>query len=78
MHYSDFWAVEDWKAIEYKECRFYGDNEEAFWAANVQIGELTSYKTDINGAKLEKMPITRWITVNEWNRLLKNAGVVIF
>ena len=78
MHYSDFWKVEDWQAIEYKECHFFSKDESAFWAVNVQIGELTIYKTDINGSKLEKMPITRWITVDEWNRLLKNAGVVIF
>jgi len=78
MHYSDFWNVEDWQVIEYRECHFFNENESAFWVVNVQIGELIIYKTDINGSKIENTPITRWITVNEWNRLLKSAGVVIF
>ena len=78
MYYRDFWAVEKWRALEYKECHFFNEEETSFWAVNVEIGEMTVYKTTINGSSVEKQPITRWIPVKEWNRLLKNAGVVIF
>ena len=78
MHYSDFWKVEDWQAIEYKECHFFSRDENAFWAVNVQIGVLTVYKTTISGSVVEKYPITRWITSREYRRLKENSGVIVF
>ena len=78
MRYSDFWKVEDWQILETKKCYSFNEGETAFNAVNVQVGILTVYKTNINGAVIEKIPITRWITENEYLRLSKYTGVVIF
>ena len=78
MHYSDFWAVEDWKILEFKDCYFFNEDETPFSAVNVQIGIMTEYKTTINGAEVVKNPITRWITISEFHRLKENSGVIVF
>ena len=78
MHYSDFWAVEDWKILGFKDCYFFNEDETPFYAVNVQIGIMTEYKTTINGAEIVKNPITRWITIGELRRLKENSGVIVF
>lgn len=78
MQYSDFWNVEDWQVLESKVCHFFNESETVFEAVNVQIGILTMYKTTINGAVIEKFPITRWITSREYRRLKENSGVIVF
>lgn len=78
MRYSDFWAVEDWQILESKVCHFFNESETVFEAINVQIGILTVHKMTIHGSIIEKHPITRWITSQEYRRLKENCGVVVF
>ena len=78
MHYSDFWAVEDWKILDIKICRFFNEDETPFEAICVEIGTMTTVKTTINGSRLEKQPIVRWISRSQYETLKKNSGVIIF
>lgn len=78
MNFSDFWAAEKWKVLDVRYARSFDEYESSFEIVNVQIGELWVYKTTITGVKIEKLPITRWITKNEYVRFKENTGVVIF
>ena len=78
MHYNDFLNVEDWKILDSKICRFFNEDETPFEAICVEIGTMTTFKTNINGCHMEKYPIIRWISRLQYETLKKNSGVVIF
>ena len=78
MHYNDFLNVEDWKILNTKTCRFFNEDETPFEAICVEIGTMTTFKTNINGCHMEKQPIVRWISRLQYETLKKNSGVVIF
>lgn len=78
MHYNDFLNVEDWKILDSKICRFFNEDETPFEAICVEIGTMTTFKTNINGCHMEKRPIIRWISRLQYETLKKNSGVVIF
>lgn len=78
MSFSDFWAAEKWKVLDVRYARSFDEYESPFEIVNVQIGDLLVYKTTITGAKIEKLPITRWMTKNQYVRFKENTGVVIF
>ncbi len=78
MHYNDFLNVEDWKILDSKICRFFNEDETPFEAICVEIGTMTTFKTNINGCHMEKQPIIRWISRLQYETLKKNSGVVIF
>lgn len=78
MRYNDFLNVEDWKILDSKICRFFNEDETPFEAICVEIGTMTTFKTNINGYHMEKYPIIRWISRLQYETLKKNSGVVIF
>ena len=78
MHCNDFLNVEDWKILDSKICRFFNEDETPFEAICVEIGTMTTFKTNINGCHMEKQPIIRWISRLQYETLKKNSGVVIF
>lgn len=78
MRYNDFLNVEDWKILDSKICRFFNEDETPFEAICVEIGTMTTFKTNINGCHMEKQPIIRWISRLQYETLKKNSGVVIF
>ena len=78
MRYNDFLNVEDWKILDSKICRFFNEDETPFEAICVEIGTMTTFKTNINGCRMEKYPIIRWISRLQYETLKKNSGVVIF
>lgn len=78
MHYNDFLNIEDWKILDTKTCRFFNEDETPFEAVCVEIGTMTTFKTNINGCHMEKQPIVRWISRLQYETLKKNSGVVIF
>ena len=78
MHYNDFLNVEDWKILETKTCRLFNEDETPFEAICVEIGTMTTFKTTINGSRLEKQPIVRWISRSQYETLKRNSGVIIF
>ena len=78
MHYNDFLNVEDWKILETKTCRFFNEDETPFEAICVEIGTMTTFKTTINGSRLEKQPIVRLISRSQYETLKRNSGVIIF
>ena len=78
MHYNDFLNVEDWKILDTKTCRFFNEDETPFEAVCVEIGTMTTFKTNINGCHMEKQPIVRWISRLQYETLKKNSGVVVF
>ena len=78
MRYNDFLNVEDWKILDSKICRFFNEDETPFEAICVEIGTMTTFKTNINGCHMEKHPIIRWISRLQYETLKKNSGVVIF
>lgn len=78
MHYNDFLKVEDWKILDTKTCHFFNEDETPFEAVCVEIGTMTTFKTNICGAQIEKQPIVRWISRLQYEILKKNSGVVIF
>ena len=78
MHYNDFLNVEDWKILDTKTCRFFNEDETPFEAVCVEIGTMTTFKTNINGCCMEKQPIIRWISRLQYETLKRNSGVVIF
>ena len=78
MYYNDFLNVEDWKILDTKTCRFFNEDETPFEAICVEIGTMTTFKTNINGCYMEKQPIIRWISRLQYETLKKNSGVVIF
>lgn len=78
MHYNDFLNVEDWKILDTKTCRFFNEDETPFEAICVEIGTMTTFKTNINGYYMEKQPIVRWISRLQYETLKRNSGVVIF
>lgn len=78
MRYNDFLNVEDWKILDSKICRFFNEDETPFEAICVEIGTMTTFKTNINGCRMKKYPIIRWISRLQYETLKKNSGVVIF
>lgn len=78
MFYTDYWKVENWEVLETKEFHFFNDDETPFSAVCVKIGTLTTYRMDATGYKSETTPISRWISLGEYNKIVKNSGVVIF
>lgn len=78
MHYNDFLNVEDWKILDTKICRFFNEEETPFEAICVEIGTMTIVKTTIDGSRLEKKPIVRWISRSQYETLKRNSGVIIF
>ena len=78
MRYNDFLNVEDWKILDSKICRFFNEDETPFEAICVEIGTMTTFKTNINGCRMKKYPIIRWISRLQYETLKNNSGVVIF
>lgn len=78
MHYNDFFKVEDWKIINSTICHHYNEEETPFEAICVEIGTMTTFKTNINGCHIEKQPIIRWISRSQYETLKRNSGVIIF
>ena len=52
MHYNDFFKVEDWKIINSTICHHYNEEETPFEAICVEIGTMTTFKTNINGCHI--------------------------
>lgn len=75
---DEFFSIEDFVILDRKSCHFYNDDETPFSAMNVHIGNIVTYIMDIDGVKISKTPITRWITEDEFSRLKKNSGAIIF
>lgn len=78
MHATETYPTECWKVLEEKECHFYDENETAFTAVGVEIGIIISYVSTICGAQVQRSPVIRWMTLNEYKRLTKDSGVIIF
>lgn len=76
QYYADYLAVEDWKVLDTKVCRFYDDEETKFGAVCVKIGVITSL--DKSNRTIEKHDVIRWISNGEYLRLKKGSGVVVF
>ena len=77
-YYNDYFAVEDWKILDTMTGHFFNEEATPFEAVCVEIGVMHTFKTTITGSHFEKQPIIRWISRGEYNRLVKNSGVVIF
>lgn len=77
-HFFDYLKIEDWEIISQKICHFYNEDATPFTAICVKIGTMTECKTTIDGTRISKKPILHWISMKEYERLIKNSGVVIF
>ena len=76
---SFFFDIHDWKIIDNKICHFYNENETPFAAICVVVGYYTVDTIDFNNhIHTEKYDIIRWISSNEYARLLKNEGIIIW
>jgi len=69
--YPVYEKVENWSVIDSRTIHDFTENEHPFEAVNVKIGNLVY---DDNHTS----PITRWITRNEYEYFLNNAGIVIW
>lgn len=75
---NDYYKVEDFVVLDEKVFHHYNEDETTFFAVKLQIGDVLTYKMGSHGVEVEKSPIIRWVSRNEYNRLIKNSGVIIF
>lgn len=64
--------IKNWEILETKIFHDFTENENPFSVVKVKIGNL------YNGTEDSPYPIIRWISANEYNRLCKNAGTIIW
>lgn len=74
----DMYPAEKWRILHETECHFYDEENTSFFAVGVETGLIITYASTICGAKIERTPIIHWMTLNEYNRLTKNSGDIIF
>ncbi len=75
---SNWFPVEKFKVWETKDFNFYNEDETPFSAVKVEVGELISYTVYGGETITSRTPIIRWISLGDYNQMMKTSGVMIF
>ena len=75
---SNFFPVEKIKVCDTRDFHFYNEDETLFSAVKVEIGELVSYTVYGGETVISKTPIIRWISMGDYNQIMKTSGAMIF
>lgn len=71
--------VENWQVLDKIDIHDFSAEENSFSVVQVLIGDLQIEEVDLNQHYVKAItPITRWISYNEFMRLKKHAGTVIW
>lgn len=75
-HYDE---VADWTIIDRKTIHAYDTNETPIEIVEVQVGNLEVVEIEINNRyNAHLLPITRWITAHELERLTEDTGYIVW
>ena len=73
-----YYNVENFEIVDERTFHFYNDEETPFVAVQIIIGKNSAYNVRGTGVDIIETPIIRWISKNEYNRLLEGSGTIIF
>lgn len=76
--YPNYNEVEDWKILDKKIVHSYGDTELPLEVVCVEIGTLDISYPTVFGSTLERTPIVRWMSRDDYRYFKEMRGVVIF
>ena len=75
----NYYDVDNWIILDTKQVNMYDTNETPFMVLKVKIGVLDAEEININNTYNKRsFDIIRWISKNEFDRLIHGAGTIIW
>ena len=75
----NYYEMKDWIILDTKVIHMYNDEETPVTALQVKIGMLDVEEININNTYTKRsFSIIRWITKNEFDRLMHGQGIIIW